>query len=229
MKLLKLFTLLLFATAIALPMWMVRSVESQGLQEAPTVDLGHVITDDNIAELFNNFGSLGNPVDGDPVPGRSFRDNIAIFAEQEEVDEGLGPVYNARSCGECHDSTAVGGRSQIAELRAGRTVSGVFAPQDPEGSLINQRAITAALVERVAATSNNRGLRMTTNVIGAGFIEAINSNDIIAVRNAQPFAQRGTVLSVAILEEAPWIHSHWSLRLEEPTRQPHIVLCRCLP
>ena len=200
MKLARLFAVLLFATAVALPMWMAPPAESQGLQEAPTVDISHTITDDNIAELFNNFGNLGAPVVDDPVPGRSFRDNLAIFAEQEEVDEGLGPVYNARSCGECHDNTVIGGRSQIAELRAGRTLNGIFTPQDPEGSLINQRAITAALVERVSSNSNNRGLRMTTSVIGNGFIEAINSNDIIAVRNSQPFAQRGTAISVAVLE-----------------------------
>jgi CxxC motif-containing protein (DUF1111 family) len=201
MRLLKVFAFLLLATAIALPMWLARSVQGQGgLQEAPTVNLDHTITSANFAELFNGFGQLGVPVAADDAqPDRSFNDNAAIFAAQEEVDEGLGPVYNARSCGECHDNTALGGRSQIAELRAGRTVNGVFVPQD-DNSLINQRAINATLVERVADTSTDRGLRMTTNVIGNGFIECIDSNDIIANRNAQPAAQRGTVISVAVLE-----------------------------
>jgi CxxC motif-containing protein (DUF1111 family) len=206
MKLLKVFAVLLFATAIALPMWLAQTVEGQGggLQEAPTVDLGHTITGENIEELFNGFGDLGTPVpDGEePVPERSFIDNVAIFAAQEEVDEGLGPVYNARSCGECHDNTAIGGRSQIAELRAGRTVNGVFSPQD-DNTLINQRAINAQLIERVADSSNNRGLRMSNNVLGDGFVECIDSNAIIAVRNAQPAAQRGTVVSVPVLEGAP--------------------------
>jgi len=200
MKLVKLLALLLFVMALAMPMWHATSVKSQSTDEAPAVDLGQTITSDNLQLLFNGFGALGGPIVGDPVPDRSFRDNAAIFASQEEVDEGLGPVYNARSCGECHDNTAIGGRSQIAELRAGRTVNGVFTPQDPEGSLINQRAVNARLIERVADTSNNRGLRLTTNTIGDGFIEAINSNDIIAVRNAQPAAQRGTAISVAISE-----------------------------
>jgi CxxC motif-containing protein (DUF1111 family) len=207
MRLLKVFALLLLTTAIALPMWMAQSVKGQGggLQEAPTVNFDHTITAENIEELFNGVGDLGTPVpDGeDPVPDRSFIDNVAIFAAQEEVDEGLGPVYNARSCGECHDNTAIGGRSQLSELRAGRTVGGVFSPQDIDGSLINQRAINSQLIERVADNSNSRGLRMTTNVIGNGFIEAIDSNDIIAVRNAQPAAQRGTALSVAVLEGPP--------------------------
>jgi CxxC motif-containing protein (DUF1111 family) len=199
LKLMKVLALVLFVAALALPVWMPRTVGSQVLQEAPTVNLDHTITGDNLGELFNGFGDLGAPVVGDPVPDRSFRDNAAIFAAQEEVDEGLGPVYNARSCGECHDNTAIGGRSQLAELRAGRVVGGVFVPQD-DNSLINQRAINATLIERVADSSTSTGLRMTTNTIGNGFIEAINSNDIIANRNAQPAAQRGTVISVPVLE-----------------------------
>src|ERR1041384_6833872 len=43
----------------------------------------------------------------------------ATFAEQEPIDEGLGPVYNAQSCGECHQNPVTGGISQITELRAG--------------------------------------------------------------------------------------------------------------
>src|SRR5437870_13294248 len=43
----------------------------------------------------------------------------AEFDDQERLDDGLGPVYNARSCGECHQNPASGGISQITELRAG--------------------------------------------------------------------------------------------------------------
>jgi hypothetical protein len=41
------------------------------------------------------------------------------FDEQEDIDEGLGPVFNARSCGECHANPVSGGSSQVTELRAG--------------------------------------------------------------------------------------------------------------
>ena len=201
-KLAKIVAFLFFAMLIAIPFTVPTSVESQSAEEAPTVDLNEVITDENIFELFNGFGALGAPLEeGDePVPLRSFRDNIAIFAEQEEVDEGLGPVYNSRGCADCHDSTVVGGRSQIAELRAGRTVNGVFTPQDPEGSLVNQRAISGAILERVAGTSNNRALRMTINTIGDGFIEVIDSNAIAANVANQPLAQRGTIVQVPVVE-----------------------------
>jgi CxxC motif-containing protein (DUF1111 family) len=71
----------------------------------------------------------------------------------EEVDEitpnGLGPVYNAQSCRECHQNPVTGAISQINELRAGhnalaRNPQGqlvtVFVDA-PGGSLINDRSI----------------------------------------------------------------------------------------
>src|SRR5437879_11371319 len=41
------------------------------------------------------------------------------FDEVESVDDGLGPLYNAQSCRECHQNPTSGGGSQIAELRVG--------------------------------------------------------------------------------------------------------------
>jgi len=44
---------------------------------------------------------------------------MASYAEQESIASGLGPVYNAQSCGECHQNPVTGAISQITELRAG--------------------------------------------------------------------------------------------------------------
>src|SRR5262245_37227145 len=35
------------------------------------------------------------------------------FRDQEGIADGLGPVYNAQSCGECHQNPVTGGNSQI--------------------------------------------------------------------------------------------------------------------
>ena len=35
------------------------------------------------------------------------------FNEQEEISNGLGPLYNARSCGDCHANPVTGGSSQV--------------------------------------------------------------------------------------------------------------------
>ncbi|HSF44342.1 MAG TPA: hypothetical protein VLT87_31435, partial [Thermoanaerobaculia bacterium] len=43
-----------------------------------------------------------------------------IFDERELIEDGLGPVYNAQACAECHQNPVSGGNSQITELRVGR-------------------------------------------------------------------------------------------------------------
>ena len=41
------------------------------------------------------------------------------FDEVEEISDGLGPLYNAQSCRECHQNPTSGGPSQVSELRVG--------------------------------------------------------------------------------------------------------------
>src|SRR6202021_3994529 len=53
------------------------------------------------------------------------------FEEVEALTDGLGPLYNAQSCRECHQNPTTGGSSQVAELRVGHNnAKGVF--QNPE-------------------------------------------------------------------------------------------------
>jgi CxxC motif-containing protein (DUF1111 family) len=161
------------------------------------------------ADLFNGFGTRGTPIDecvADPVPGRSFEDNKFIFNEVEGVADGLGPTYNDRSCGICHNNPIDGGSSQLRELRAGNTVNGVFTepPSNQNRSLIQLRALSPAIVETLSinglATQNTRAFRTTLNTLGDGFIEAIDSNNIEAVRLAQPAGFVGTRIDVAVVE-----------------------------
>ena len=128
----------------------------------------------------------------------------ASFEERDDIARGLGPVYNAQSCAECHQSPVTGAGSQVSELRAGHLdVFGNFVDA-PGGSLINDRAINAAIQERVPGAENIRTFRMSTNALGDGFVEAINSNTLIAIANAQPGQSggfiRGQVIQVPVLE-----------------------------
>jgi hypothetical protein len=41
------------------------------------------------------------------------------FDETEAIADGLGPLYNAQSCRECHQNPTSGGSSQVGELRVG--------------------------------------------------------------------------------------------------------------
>ncbi len=43
----------------------------------------------------------------------------AKFEEVEALTDGLGPLYNAQSCRECHQNPTSGGSSEVAALRVG--------------------------------------------------------------------------------------------------------------
>src|SRR4249920_3807174 len=51
------------------------------------------------------------------------------FDEVEQLSDGLGPLYNAQSCRECHQSPVSGAASQVTELRVGH--------QGPDGHFRN--------------------------------------------------------------------------------------------
>jgi CxxC motif-containing protein (DUF1111 family) len=126
------------------------------------------------------------------------------FEERDDKAEGLGPVYNAQSCAECHQNPVTGAGSQVAELRAGHRDSAGNFVDAPGGSLINDRAIDASIQERVPGSENIRTLRMSTNTLGMGYVEAINSNTLAAIANSQPGKSNGLingqVIQVPVLE-----------------------------
>jgi CxxC motif-containing protein (DUF1111 family) len=59
----------------------------------------------------------GDPGAGGPLPGLSqdelnfFKSSADVFAEVEDVGDGLGPRFNLESCGGCHAQPALGGTS----------------------------------------------------------------------------------------------------------------------
>ena len=162
-----------------------------------------------------DFGSLD---EDSVVPLRSFNDNRFIFEEVETVADGLGPTYNAQACRECHQNIVTGGASQVAEHRTGRLELLQFV-ESVGGSLIQSRSTNAAIFERVPFEDSVSTFRISTNTLGAGFIEAIPNNTLLAIRDAQPASIRGRALEVAVLEanNAPrigrfgWKSQHASL------------------
>jgi CxxC motif-containing protein (DUF1111 family) len=121
------------------------------------------------------------------------------FEEREDIDEGLGPVFNAQGCAECHQSPVTGAISQVTELRAGH-FDGVNFVDHPGGSLINDRAIDASIQERVFGGYEVRTFRSSLNTLGDGFVEAIDSNTLVAIANGQPAGMRGQFIEVPVGE-----------------------------
>ena len=133
------------------------------------------------------------------VPTRSFNDGRFVFEEAETTALGLGPIYNAQSCGACHQNVVTGGASQIAEHRTGHTEDDMFF-ESQGGSLIQSRSTFPDIVEHVIDTDETRTFRMSTNTLGNGYIECISDSTLTAIRDAQPEAMRGTAIEVPVLE-----------------------------
>jgi CxxC motif-containing protein (DUF1111 family) len=150
-------------------------------------------------------GAVGNGF----TTNATFAADEGVFMEEEDIGDGLGPVYNARSCVDCHGQPNVGGTSQVSELRVGHLdAAGNFvnptltindgATSIPNRSLVNDRAICAQASYNVPGAENVRALRATTNVLGDGFVEAIDSNTLVAIANNQPGQSGGTIAGQVI-------------------------------
>ncbi|HEV2207024.1 MAG TPA: di-heme oxidoredictase family protein, partial [Candidatus Acidoferrales bacterium] len=146
----------------------------------------------------------------------------AKFDEVEQLSDGLGPLYNAQSCRECHQNPLSGGESQVSELRVGHLgPDGRFlTPNIPIAhgaeviagrSLVNDRAIcpNAAfpdkeIQERVPDTETIRTFRVSLNLLGDGFVEAVAGQTLVDLSKQQCKSSRGKicgqVLYVPIVE-----------------------------
>jgi CxxC motif-containing protein (DUF1111 family) len=144
------------------------------------------------------------------------------FEEVEQVSDGLGPLYNAQSCRECHQSPVSGAASQVTELRVGHLgPEGHFrTPEIPIAhgaevitgrSLVNDRAIcpNAAvpndeIQERVPETETIRTFRLSLSLLGDGFVEAVADQTLIDRAEQQCKSSHrkicGQVLQVPIVE-----------------------------
>ena len=96
--------------------------------------------------------NLTNPLPGlTPAQLGDFNDGLDEFEEVETIEEGLGPVFNGKSCAECHAVPSTGGSEPnvgvARETRISRIFNGRFDPLDGSvsvdrgGQLLQQRAI----------------------------------------------------------------------------------------
>src|SRR5262249_1994954 len=133
------------------------------------------------------------------------------FEEVEELREGLGPLYNAQSCRECHQAPVTGGASQITELRVGHQgKDGHFRTPDipiahgaeviTRRSLVSDRAICPndafpdkEIQERVPETETIRTLRLSVSLLGDGFVEAIADQTLVDLSKQQCKSSHGKI------------------------------------
>jgi CxxC motif-containing protein (DUF1111 family) len=133
------------------------------------------------------------------------------FEETEGLADGLGPLYNAQSCRECHQNPTSGGSSQVSELRVGhKDAKGVFQnPAVPINhgaevitgrSLINDRAICPSgafpnteIQEHVPDTERIRTFRVSLNLLGDGFVEALSDQTLLDISKDQCKKSHGKI------------------------------------
>jgi CxxC motif-containing protein (DUF1111 family) len=119
------------------------------------------------------------------------------FTEVEDVNDGLGPVFNERSCAECHNVPVAGGGSRRTVTRFARRTNGVFdALASLGGSLRQDHAIGGRdgsphnfRPEIVPAAANIVVQRRSTPLFGLGLVDATPDSDFLAM--AQQQAARG--------------------------------------
>jgi len=150
------------------------------------------------------------------VDAKTHQSDQAQFESLETISSGLGPLYNARSCAECHQSTVTGGTSQVTELRVGhKGPNGQFQnPKIPinhgteiitDRTLVNQRAIcpnaqfpNINIQEHVPDTETIRTLRTTNSTLGSGFVEAVEDATLTAIADKQCKQGRGEICGLAL-------------------------------
>ena len=82
---------------------------------------------------------LGDRLPGTSTNDKNFAEFKANFQAEEELDEGLGPIFNAEGCAVCHDAGAIGGASATRiERRYGRFVNGLFDGLGNRGGSLRQ-------------------------------------------------------------------------------------------
>jgi CxxC motif-containing protein (DUF1111 family) len=155
-------------------------------------------TDQDVSET--QGAALGSALGGAPS---GFAAAATNFAATETQADGLGPIFNERSCGACHSVGALGGAGQNIERRYGTLTNGVFnSLANTGGSLrqlfgiggfnpspgLNCQSGTDA---NPAAGATIFAGRVTTPTFGAGLVELIPDATITGIAAAQPAAIKG--------------------------------------
>lgn len=139
------------------------------------------------------------PKPSDPLRGLStterarFDSGRAIFDSTFTPETGLGPVFNADGCGECHEDPALGGTGDEVERHATafHAVVPAGARQCDElagqGGFVYQNHVTPALhtalgidSEPVPSVATAVGRRTTPEIFGFGLLDAVPDSAILA-------------------------------------------------
>jgi CxxC motif-containing protein (DUF1111 family) len=156
---------------------------------------------------------IGDSLGG--VSAADFATAKGFFITVEDIDDGLGPVFNEKACGNCHTQGSIGGAGVQIERRYGRFDNGRFNSLANEGGSLRQlfalgdftgsnreRCNAAVEGEPRDATVHNVG-RLTTPLFGLGLVDAMPDSFFDNLVRSEPADVRGTVNRVTTLLPNP--------------------------
>jgi len=129
----------------------------------------------------------GSPLDRiTPMENELFRLGLEDFSEVETAEDGLGPAYNGTSCAVCHSVPTIGGVSPIAEVRAGRREEDGTFRELNGGTLFHLFSTPPHNCQvQIPAEANVIARRVPIPVFGAGLVEAIPDEAILALEDPE--------------------------------------------
>lgn len=156
----------------------------------------------SVAALLMILGSLGAcrrpPAPGEPLRGISpaerarFDSGRAVFAQVFTPETGLGPLFNANACAECHEDPVSGGTGDEVERHAAAfhpEATGRACDELPAfGGPVFQDSVTPLLRaalgidrEPVPPAATAVAARTTPDVLGFGLLDAVPDSAILAL------------------------------------------------
>ena len=151
-----------------------------------------------IVGALETSGALGScpeaPQPGEPLRGltpeqlASFNAGKVIFEQEFEPENGLGPLFNANACGECHEEPAPGGSGDETETHAAVSLPGGGCDLlAAHGGPVFQAHVTPALQralgidrEPIPAEATVRATRTSPDLFGFGLLDAVPDREILS-------------------------------------------------
>src|SRR5213593_3557656 len=133
------------------------------------------------------------PQPGDPLPGLSaaeraqFDSGKVVFDSVFTPQTGLGPLFNANGCGECHEDPAAGGLGDEVEVHATAFRGGMCDPLVQEGGPVIQQHTTPALKQALGIdqepfppSATARAMRTSPAIFGRGLLDLVPDSVILS-------------------------------------------------
>lgn len=150
----------------------------------------------------------------DPLEGVTAEERVAfdrgreVFDKFQKMSDGLGPVFNAKACTECHNIPTLGGHGYRGTTHIGAWVGGQFDPlrsnggPDLQGQGLGEREKSTHTFnpERSPGNATVTASRRTPGLFGLGLVDATPDATFIALAEEQKVRKPSWAGRVAMVD-----------------------------